>query len=269
MSWQWARDCDSVQRLNRAEASWPAHTVPIASTARRIGKGERRIVAVCERVGGIASVRWGKHTSHNQRNGARMWPILFPHTLVIRCLDATGAGMVRALTNGQMPADKERTAHARVKYRMTRQKSTVETIRNNQAIRPSHNGIVIMQTTQAQNNKQRKRDNADNANVMMPGVSPRHNGIVISPCYAQAFVTKRNISAAYLSHKPGLSVQAYYVTVKDWHKYMRTIVHAYYYAAMRILRYRYMIICTYEHKIIKQQRCKIILKKRDTTLAGS
>lgn len=49
---------------------------------------------------------------------------------------------------------------------MTRQKSTVETIRNNQAIRPSYNGTVIIQITQAQNDKQRKRDSANNASVI-------------------------------------------------------------------------------------------------------
>lgn len=167
-----------------------------------------------------------------------------------------------------MRANKEGNALGRAKYSKACQKARPETIRNNRAIRTSHNGIVIMQTTQAQNDKQRKRDNVNNVSVILANVSSRHNGIVILRSRAQAFVTKRNISAAYLSHKPGLSVQAYYVTVENWHRYRCTIVHAYYYAAMRILRYRYMIICVYAHKNIKQQRYKIILKKRDTTLAG-
>jgi len=167
-----------------------------------------------------------------------------------------------------MRASKEGNAPGRAKYSKACKKARPETIRNNRAIGASHNGIVMMHTTQARYCVKRKRNNIDNASVMMPGVSPRHNSIVISPYCAQAFVIFRNISVAYLSHRPGLLVQAYYVTVRDWHKYMRTIVHAYYYAAMRILQYRYMIIYAYAHKNIKQQRCKIILKKRDTTLAG-
>lgn len=135
-----------------------------------------------------------------------MWPPSKAATIARRCVDARGSGMVRAPTSGQMRANKEGNAHACAKYSMARQKSTVETIRNNQAIRPSHNGIVMMQTTQAQNDKQRKRDTANNASVMMAKVSSRHNGIVIVRSCAQAFVTKRNISSAYLSHKLGLSV---------------------------------------------------------------
>lgn len=114
--------------------------------------------------------------------------------------------MVRAPTSGQVRANKEGNAHTRAKYSTTRQKSTAETIRNNQAIRPSHNGIVILQTTQAQNHKQRKRDNVNNASVIWAIRPSRHNGIVISRSRAQAFVTKRNISSAYLSYRLSLSV---------------------------------------------------------------
>jgi hypothetical protein len=38
----------------------------------------------------------------------------------------------------------------------------------------------------------------------------------------------------------------------DWHKYACTIVRLYYYAAMRIQRYRHIIICAYAHKRIKR-----------------
>jgi hypothetical protein len=89
---------------------------------------------------------------------------------------------------------------------MMRQKSTVETIRNSQAIRPSYNAIVMMQMSHLQNHKQRKRDNANNASVISAIRPSRHNGIVISRSRAQAFVTKRNISSAYLSYRLSLSV---------------------------------------------------------------
>ena len=63
-----------------------------------------------------------------------------------------------------------------------------------------------MQITQAQNHKQRHRDNANNASVISAIRPSRHNGIVISRSRAQVFVTKRNISSVYLSYKPGLSL---------------------------------------------------------------
>lgn len=88
------------------------------------------------------------------------------HTLAARCLDAPGGEMVRAHTSVQMRASKEGNAGARVKYRMMRQKSTLATIRNNQAIRPSYNAIVMMQMLHLQNHKQRKRDNTNNASVI-------------------------------------------------------------------------------------------------------
>jgi len=141
---------------------------------------------------------------------------------------------------------------------MMGQKSTVETIRNNQAIRGSYNGIVIMQTTQAQCHKQRKRDNANNASVIMASCRA-HNAIVISRCHRQAFATFCNISSAYRSYKLSLLVQTYYVTVGNWHKCRCAIssayvtdkpgllVQAYYYAAMSIQRYRHMSICGWAH----------------------
>ena len=196
-----------------------------------------------ERVGGIASVRCAKHTTSKLRNAARTWPPSEAHTITGRCVDAASGEMVRAPTSGQMRANKEGNAHTRAKYSMTAKKSTVETIRNNQAIRPSHNGIVIMQATQAQNVKQHKRDTANNASVILANAPSRHNGIVILRSRAQGFVTFRNISSAYLSYRLSLSIQTYYVTVEDWHKYRRTIVQAYCYAPMRIQRYCDMIIC--------------------------
>ena len=143
-----------------------------------------------------------------------------------------------------MPAANKGAAHASARANITRaaHRSTLATFRNNQAIRPSHNTIVIMQITQPQNHRQRKRDNANNVSVMLANMSSRHNAIVISRSCAQVFVTKRNISFAYLSHRLSLLVQAYYVTIENWHKYACTTVRLYY-AAMRIQRYRHMIIC--------------------------
>jgi hypothetical protein len=69
---------------------------------------------------------------------------------------------------------------------------------------PSHNTIVIMQTTQTAFRKQRKRDNANNASVIMANCRA-YNAIVISRSHRQAFVTFRNISSAYLSYRLSLS----------------------------------------------------------------
>jgi hypothetical protein len=121
-----------------------------------------------------------------------------------------------------MRANKKGNAHASARANITRAAywSTLATFRNipartmarplmasaatflnNQQIAASHNAIVIMQ-----NHKQRKRDNANNKSVIITIASSRHNGIVISRSRAQAFVTKRNISSAYLLHKLGLSL---------------------------------------------------------------
>jgi hypothetical protein len=69
-------------------------------------------------------------------------------------------------------------------------------------IRP-HNAIVIMQTTPLLCHKQRKRDNTNNASVIMAN-RRAHNAIVISRFRRQAFVTFCNISSACLSHRLGL-----------------------------------------------------------------
>jgi hypothetical protein len=153
-----------------------------------------------------------------------------------------------------MPAANKGTAHASARANITRAAhwSTLATFRNIQQVTASHNAVVIMQTTQPQNHKQRHCDNANNASVILANVSSRHNGIVILRSRAQAFVTKRNISFAYLSHRLGSLAQVYCMTVQDWHKYACTIVRLYYYAAMRIQRYRHMIICAYAHKSIKR-----------------
>jgi len=152
-----------------------------------------------------------------------------------------------------MPAANKGNAHASARANITRAAhwSTLATFRNIQQITASHNTIVIVQITQPQNHRQRKRDNANNVSVMLANnasvilanVSSRHNGIVILRSRVQAFVTKRNISSAYLSYRLSLLVQTYYVTIEDWHKYACTAVRLYYYAAMRIQRYRHMIIC--------------------------
>jgi len=78
--------------------------------------------------------------------------------------------------------------------------STAATLRNI----PAHNAIVIMQTTQTLYHKQRKRDITNNASVILLCPESRNNGIVILRFCKQVFVTFRNISSAYLSHKCGL-----------------------------------------------------------------
>ena len=157
-----------------------------------------------------------------------------------------------------MRANKERNAGARVKYRMMRQKSTLATIRNNQAIGPSYNAIVMMQMSHLQNYKQQQRDNANNASVISANVSPGHNDIVICRFWSQAFVTFCNISSVYHSHKLGLSVQTYYVTVENWHKYACTIVRLYYHAPMRLCAYNDIVICAYADMRIKAYNGSVI-----------
>lgn len=125
-----------------------------------------------------------------------------------------------------LATNKRKRAHARTMA--PAKQSTAATIRNI----PSHNAIVIMQTTQPQNDKQQKRDNANNTNVILLCSPSRHNGIVISPSRRQAFVTFRNISSAYLSHRLSL---------------YSTPVLLCLYAHMRISPYRYMIICGNAH----------------------
>jgi hypothetical protein len=111
-------------------------------------------------------------------------------------------------------------------------------------IRP-HNAIVIMQTTQALWHKQRKRDNANNASVIMAN-SRAHNAIVMSRFRRQAFVTFRNISSAYLSYKASLC-SAFVLCDTSELALVRmcysTPVLLCLYAHMRISSYCYMIIC--------------------------
>lgn len=95
-----------------------------------------------------------------------------------------------------MAATKEKNAHARTMAPAHR--SSCATFRNNQAIRPSHNAIVIMQTTQAQNHKQRKRDNANNASVIL---------------------ARRNCKLLRMI----VNIRRGCVTIADWHKCRRTI----------------------------------------------
>jgi len=136
-----------------------------------------------------------------------------------RCGMVWGCAILAATTNKKM------NAHART-MAPTKQ-STAEIFRNI----PAHNAIVIMQTMQTLCHKQRKRDNTNNASVIM--VKHRaYNVIVISRFCGQAFVTFRNISSAYLSHKAGL---------------YSTPVLLCLYAHMRISPYRYMIICALPH----------------------
>jgi hypothetical protein len=93
---------------------------------------------------------------------------------------------------------KKMIAHARTIS--PAKQSTAATFRNI----PAHNAIVIMQTTQAAFHKQRKRDSANNASVIMAN-RRAHNAIVISRSCGQVFVTFCNISSAYLSHRLSLS----------------------------------------------------------------
>jgi hypothetical protein len=112
-----------------------------------------------------------------------------------------------------------------------------------------HNAIVIMQTTQAAFRKQRKRDSANNASVIMAN-RRAHNAIVISRFPRQVFVTFRNISSAYLSHRASL-----YSTLVLCDTSELALVRMYYstpvllclYAHMGISSYRYMIICGKAH----------------------
>jgi len=106
----------------------------------------------------------------------------------------------------------------------------------------ANNASVIVQTTQLGYCKQRKRYRVYNASVVSLSPPLRHNVIVISRSGRQAFVMFRNISSAYHSHKPGLSVQAYYSTG----------VLLCGYAGCVIQRYRHMIICGYAQRGIKR-----------------
>jgi hypothetical protein len=109
---------------------------------------------------------------------------------------------------------------------------------------PAHNAIAIVQIMQLQNHKQRKSDSTNNESVIMASCSA-HNAIVISRFYGQAFVTKRNISSAYLSYRlslysafvlcdtSGLAlVRVYYSTPVLLCGYAHTTISAYAYMSI-------------------------------------
>ena len=138
---------DEMALILHGKASHKQDQERAAEQCREFG-GERESLhgAEClERLGGIASGRCAKHITAKLRNAAPMWPPSKAATISARCIDSARGEMVRAPTNGQMRANKERNAHACAKYRMMRQKSTLATFRNI----PANNGSVIMQTTQA------------------------------------------------------------------------------------------------------------------------
>jgi len=74
---------------HRALASGAAHSAAIA-----------REMPPARSFDQIFNVRW-KHTARARRNGAQMWPILFPHTMAGRCIDGTKGEMVRAPTSAK------------------------------------------------------------------------------------------------------------------------------------------------------------------------
>jgi hypothetical protein len=120
--------------------------------------------------------------------------------------------------------------------------STAATFRNI----PAHNAIVIMQTTQAAFHKQRKRDNANNASVILLCTESRNNGIVILRFRRQAFVAFRNISSACLSYKVSLCSTFVLCDTSELalvRMYYSTPVLLCGYDVGVILLYRYMIIC--------------------------
>ena len=123
----------------------------------------------------------------------------------------------------------------------TAQQSTAEIFRNI----PAHNTIVIMQTTQTLCHKQRKRDNTNNASVVLLCPESRNNGIVISRFCKQVFVTFRNISSAYLSHKCSL-----YSTFVLRDTLRLALVRLYYSTPVLLCGYEHMPICAYEHRSI-------------------
>jgi hypothetical protein len=110
---------------------------------------------------------------------------------------------------------------------------------------PAHNAIVIMQTTQAAFHKQRKRDNTNNASVIMASRSA-HNAIVISRFYGQAFVTFRNISSAYLSYRLSL-----YSTFVLCDSSGLALVRVYHSTPVLLCGYAHTTISAYAHMRIK------------------
>jgi hypothetical protein len=104
-----------------------------------------------------------------------------------------------------------------------------------------HNAIVIIQTTQAAFRKQRKRDSANNASVIMAN-RRAHNAIVISRFPRQVFVTFRNISSAYLSHKASLFSTLVLCDTSEL-----ALVRMYYSTPVLLCLYAHIIISLYDH----------------------
>ena len=121
---------------------------------------------------------------------------------------------------------------------------------------PTHNAIVIMQTTQTAFHKQQKCDSANNASVIMTNRSS-HNAIVISRSHWQAFATFRNISSAYLSYRLGLcSTFAPCDTsgLAQAHVYYSTPVLPCGYAHIIISLYDHMPIAAYNGSVMKRYK---------------
>jgi len=146
-----------------------------------------------------------------------------------------------------MPATNKGNAHTSARANITRAAhwSTLATILNNQAIGPSHNAIVILQTTQTAFHKQRKCDNANNTSVIMANCRV-HNAIVISQSHRQAFVTKRNISSAYLSYRLSL-----YSTFVLYDSSGLALVRLHYSTPVLLCGYAHTTISAYAHMRIE------------------
>jgi len=117
---------------------------------------------------------------------------------------------------------------------------------------PAHNAIVIMRTTQTAFHKQHKRDNANNTSVIMTNCRA-HNAIVISPSHRQAFVIKRNISSAYLSHRTTL-----YSTFAPCDTSGLAQAHVYYSTPVLPCGYAHTTISAYAHMSIKVYNDSVI-----------
>lgn len=155
--------------------------------------------------------------------------------------------------------DKRKRVHARTMA--TAKQSTAATFRNI----PAHNTIVMMQTTQKLCHKQRKRDDANNASVMMTN-GAGNNGIVMSRWCGQGFVTFRYISSAYVTDRPDL-----YSTPVLCDSSGLALVRLYYSTPVLLCRYAHITISLYDHMLIVAYNGSVMkrYKKRDTTLAGS
>jgi hypothetical protein len=150
-----------------------------------------------------------------------------------RCGMVWGRAILAATTNKRMIAPARTMAAA--------QQSTAAIFRSI----PAHNAIVIMQTTQTLCHKQRKRDNTNNASVILLCPESQNNGIVISRFCKQVFVTFRNISSAYLSHKCSLYSAFVLCDTSGL-----ALVRLYYSTPVLLCGYEHMPICAYEHRSI-------------------